>query len=385
MQTSTPLALTTPGVYLQEVPLRPERGLVTGVPVFLGLAQPSSLQNVPLSANPLPGPKMLTLWTQFGQYFNPLPKSYLARAVRGFFENGGRCCYVLPLRENTLAELQAGLQVVEVLDRVDLICAPDVVQNSPEEAIEMQAAILEHCDRMGDRFAILDVFSGTDLGAIAHQKQRLIGDNGALYAPWIKVENVPGYLPPCGHIAGVYARSDRETGPHHAPANYVLEGVLDLSFLFSDTAWRALNPDVGSGVNCIRSFRSRGIRVWGARTLSQNPEWRYVNIRRLKITLLRWVEHNLADAMFEPNNPMLWGRLERELSIYCESLWEQGALQGDTAEEAFYVKCDEETNPPEVCQAGQVVVEIGLAPTIPAEFIILSLVHGSNGVTFAQT
>ena len=379
MQTSTHLSLTTPGVYLQEIPPAPEPEWVTGVPLFLGLTQEQ-----PLAAPP-PEPKLLTLWTQFGQYFEQsLPNSFLARAVRGFFENGGRFCYVLPLRVNELAELQAALQAVEVLDRIDLICAPNAVQNPLEVAVEMQAAILEHCDKMGDRFAILDVLSEHDFAAIADQKRRLVGDSGALYAPWLKLEDAPGYIPPCGHIAGVYARNDREAGSHRAPANYLLEAALDLSAVISSADWQDLNPEVGPGVNCIQSFRGRGIRVWGARTLSRNPDWRYVNIRRLKITFLRWVERNLADVAFEPSNAALWGRLERELSIYCESLWEQGALQGSAIEEAFYVKCDAETNPPEVYQAGQVVAEIGLAPSTPAEFIVLSLVHGNRGVTFAQ-
>ena len=138
-------------------------------------------------------------------------------------------------------------------------------------------------------------------------------------------------------------------------------------------------------MNFLRSFPSRGIRVWGARTLSQNPEWRYVNIRRLKITMRRWIEHHLTGVVFEPNEPGLWDRLKRELTVYCESLWEQGALQGNFPEEAFYIQCDEEINPPAVQDRGQVVVQIGLAPTTPSEFLVLSLIHGSNGVTLIQS
>jgi phage tail sheath protein FI len=135
---------------------------------------------------------------------------------------------------------------------------------------------------------------------------------------------------------------------------------------------------------CVHEL-SDPIRVWGARTLSKNPEWQYINIRRLKITVLRWAERNLVDAAFEPNNDSLWGRLERELTVYCESLWEQGAIHGETPEAAFYVKCDEETNPPEIRNTGQVITEIGLAPTTPSEFIVISLVHGSSGVKFVES
>lgn len=383
MQTSTALKLTSPGVYLQEIPPLPGRDLQTGVPVFLGITPIDLLPETQKFS-----PKKLTLWTQYLQYFGkPSDRSYLAHAVRGFFENGGLLCYVLPLPDLSLAALQNGLQKIEALDAIDLVCAPDIMLNSPEEAMAMQAAVLEHCDGMGDRFAILDAFnlhSREEIPALRKQQQRLIGDNGALYTPWLKTETADREIPPCGQIAGVYARCDRQVGIHQAPANYLLEGVLDLSFLFADTDWENLNSQSGAGVNCIRSFRSRGIRVWGARTVSQIPEWQYINIRRLKITIQRWMERNLADKVFEPNNIDLWVSIEREITVYLESLWQQGALHGETSEEAFYVKCDAETNPPEVRDTGQIITEIGLAPTIPSEFIVLSLIHGSSGVTFVE-
>lgn len=384
MQTSTHLKLTAPGVYLQNIPSLPGKDLLTGVPVFLGVAQVNNIQE-----NNFLVPKMLTLWTQFVQYFGKLsPNSYLAHAVRGFFENGGRLCYVFPLQDSTLAELQNGLEAIESLEVIDLVCAPDIMQNSVVEALEMQRAVLEHCDRMSDRFAILDAFNIPNIEgieALKAQQQGLIGDHGALYAPWLKIENAATYIPPCGHIAGIYARTDRQVGVYRAPANYLLEGVLDLSILFADADWEILNSEMQGGVNCIRSFRSRGIRIWGTRTLSQNPEWRYINIRRLKITVLRWIERNLSDVVFEPNNTDLWSRIARELTVYCESLWEQGAIHGDSPEEAFYVKCDDETNPPEIRNTGQIVTEIGLAPTTPSEFIVISLVHGSGGVKFVES
>ncbi|BAY90289.1 MULTISPECIES: phage tail sheath family protein [unclassified Tolypothrix] len=390
MQTSTHLKLSAPGVYLQDIPSLPGKDLLTGVPVFLGVPKVNNSLN-----HSLPVPKMLTLWTQFVQYFQPLDDvqlhifldSYLANAVRGFFENGGRLCYFLHLPDNSLLALQNGLQAIESLDVIDLVCAPDIMQNPPTEVLEMQRAVLEHCDRMGDRFAILDAFNISnieDIQTLKEQQQGLIGDNAALYTPWLKTENASTDIPPCGHIAGIYARNDAEVGVHRAPANYLLEGVLDLSILFTDADWEILNAEIGAGVNCIRSFRSRGIRIWGSRTLSQNPEWQYINIRRLKITVLRWVERNLADAIFEPNNIDLWDRIVRELTVYCEFLWEKGAIHGDTPEEAFYVKCDAETNPAEIRNTGQIVTEIGLAPTAPSEFIVISLVHRSNGVKFVE-
>jgi len=380
MQIPSYLPLTSPGVYLQAMAPAPELELLPGIPLFLGVAQMGHPYDRQQAIK-------LTLWTQFVDYFgDPLPHSYLGYAVRGFFENGGHCCFVIPLGDDTPAELERGLEVAETLNQIDLVCAPDLVRHPPDLAIALQALVLEHCDRMGDRFAILDGLPGGDRQSLAYQKQRLVGDSGALYTPWLRVEGLlADYVPACGHVAGVYARNDARVGPHQAPANYRLEEVLDISAEFSDEDWTSLNPDQGSAVNFLRSFPSRGIRVWGARTLSQNPEWRYVNIRRLKITMRRWIEHHLTGVVFEPNEPGLWDRLKRELTVYCESLWEQGALQGNFPEEAFYIQCDEEINPPAVQDRGQVVVQIGLAPTTPSEFLVLSLIHGSNGVTLIQS
>ncbi|WP_017303728.1 phage tail sheath family protein [Spirulina subsalsa] len=389
--------LTAPGVILQDIAPTPREGLMTGVPVFVGGTQAQSDSHGRLDQQQLDylaSPKKLTLWPEFLQQFAEFPlSSYLTQALRGFFENGGRLCYVLllpqeseqePLFSLNTATLGHGLEILESLTTIDLICIPDLMQTpSGTEIIHLQSLVLEHCDRMGDRFAILDSINTTNLEEINQQRQQLIGNNGAIYAPWIQVETVAHYIPPCGHIAGIYAQNDRESGVHRAPANYVLNGVLDLSLLFRDQDWQYLNLDYGPGVNCIRSFRNRGIRVWGARSLSQIPGWQYVNVRRLMITLLRWAEYNLGGIIFEPNDTTLWTRVTRELTVYCESLWEQGALQGNEPEEAFYVKCDEETNPPDIRNAGQVLVEIGLSPNTPAEFIVISLIHGNGGVSFA--
>jgi hypothetical protein len=270
---------------------------------------------------------------------------------------------------------------------------------NPSTIQELQSVILEHCEAMGDRFAILDAHNGP-LETVQQQKEtvqqqkdylsqsggdREQGSYGALYFPWLTVESAEGKptkaIPPCGHIAGTYARSDRTFGVHWAPANHSLDGVLDLTVNLSDGEQASLNPDTQVGVNCIRAFRGRGIRAWGACTLSQDPKWQHINVRRLFITVSRWIQLHLADAVFEPNGFALWMRMERELSIYCESLWRQGALQGTTAKEAFYVQCDANTNPPSLREVGQVCVELGLAPTIPSEFIRVSLVHGESGVT----
>ena len=191
-------------------------------------------------------------------------------------------------------------------------------------------------------------------------------------------------MPPCGHVAGIYARSDARAGVFKAPANEEILGALDLGILANKVGGgkgtdvpvvadqEALNPQ---GVNCLRAFPGRGIRVWGARTLSRDPNWRYINVRRLFLTLQRWIDLNMNWVSFEPNTPVLWIRITREIGAYLTGLWAAGGLAGETAEQSFFVKCDDETNPPQARQAGQVITEVGLAPARPAEFIRVRVIH----------
>ena len=380
--------LQTPGLYREEVFPTPPPGLLTGVPAFLGFA----------NQGPINQPQRLTLWPQFEEIFGmPLEDGYLAAAVRGFFANGGALCYVVRLQEEAISDAlgsgndsKGGLGVLSDLDTIDLVCAPDLMRGRPEldPLVRMQQAILRHCDQLGDRFAILDPrpWLGLDpkqaIDELLVQRQALKSPNGALYFPWLRAENGPaaarGLIPPCGHIAGVYAHTDQQVGVHKAPANVVLEAVLDLQVNLNARQQAELSPE---GVNCIRSFPGRGLRVWGARTLSHDPNWTYVNVRRLFLTLGRWMELALTELVFEPNDLRLWVRIEREIHAYLADLLQQGALKGLTAQDAFYVKCDAETNPLAVREAGQVVTEIGIAPTIPSEFIIVRIILGTSGVT----
>ena len=204
-----------------------------------------------------------------------------------------------------------------------------------------------------------------------------------MYYPWVKVQDfdgAPKLVPPCGHIAGVYSRTDRRLGVYKAPANEVLEGVTDLEWTLTNQQQDYFNQ---KRVNCIRSFPGRGIRVWGARTLSGQAAWTYVNVRRLFLTAVRWIAWNMSDVVFEINNPSLWARIERELTGYFMDLFRAGALKGGTPQEAFYVKCNAETNPPELRERSEVVTEIGLSPTIPFEYVIIRLIHGARGVTIS--
>jgi hypothetical protein len=344
----------------------------------------------------------------------PPPESYLAEAVNGFFENGGIRCYVVravpesPKQDLKKEALIQALSVLEPLNDLDLVAIPDAMTLHPnkEAIIEVQREALHHCATCGDRIAILDALPSLENGQpkptlkedVVSQRQRLVKQqeafNGVLYFPWLK--NAQDYpkldnpsqsekgrlVPPCGHVAGIIARSDRNRGVFKAPANEEIYDALDLEVPVDNSIQDELNP---LGINCLRAFPGRGIRVWGARTLAgHDPNWRYVNVRRLFLTLTRWIDQNMLWATFEPNGLLLWLRIQRELSFYLETFWLAGALQGETRQQAFYVKCDEETNPLLNRETGQVVTEIGLAPNAPAEFIIVRIVHRISAPEITQ-
>jgi phage tail sheath protein FI len=244
--------------------------------------------------------------------------------------------------------------------------------------------MLLHCAQQGNRFAILDSLPGAAPEAVMNQgRQLVLGQqeplNGALYYPWVITQTNPDPVPPCGHVAGIYGRSDSKIGVFKAPANEEIFGVLDLEIQIDNGVQDKLNP---ARVNCLRAFPGRGIRVWGARTLGSVPgdlKWLYVNVRRLFLTVRRWIDLNMVWATFEPNDPRLWVRIQRELTTFLAKLQRDGALQGATPGEAFYIKCDAENNPPEIRDVGQVIIEIGLAPLAPAEFIVVRIVRLAGG------
>ena len=337
--------------------------------------------------------------------------------MRGFFENGGKHCLVVPVKDvdgsETMLQALANLfhpeSPLEDITDIDLVCAPDIMMQSLDTSLsnclKTQKNVLKHCAEMEDRFAILDGPPGYGPNAGEDPSRSLFSYNrveqiirwlsdlpqrgreveGAMYFPWIYVKpfarhrdkiHVP--VPACGHVAGIYARSDAACGVHKAPANEVVEGAVDLTLRVSDAEQIELN---NVGINCLRSFPGRGIRVWGARTLSTQPAWKYVNVRRLFITLRRWIEHNMADVVYEPNEPSLWDRVCDRIGAYCFELYQRGALKGERPAEAFFVKCNAETNPLESREEGRLICEIGLAPLAPAEFIIVRIAQSSAGTS----
>jgi len=380
-----------PGVYWQDVHPPAPPTLLTGVPIFLGYAEPGPEVDPGRHAK-VGEPRRLTLWPQFVEQFGGAPDGYLADAVRGFFANDGLVCYAVRLDDGAppLVALRDGLAAVADLDSADLVCAPDIMAGSSEvvepdvDAITaLQAEVLADCRRTGGRLAILDGVLTGDRGTVEGQAAALAGEDGALYHPWLWTAGRDGtrlYVPPCGHVAGAYSRGDQRVGVHKAPANEVIEGALDVRVDLSEAEVGAL---LAGGVNCLRPMPGRGIRVWGARTLSRDPAWRHVSARRVFLTMRRWVERFMAGLTHEPNDLRLRVRIMRELTAYLDELFERGALKGRTPEEAFFVKCDSETNPPEIVDAGMVVTQVGLALAVPAELVVVRIIHGAGGVSIS--
>jgi phage tail sheath protein FI len=246
----------------------------------------------------------------------------------------------------------------------------------------VQLSMIAHCERMQDRMAILDPIPELTPQEVKVWREKTTNYDSkfaALYYPWIKVAGPDGRplsIPPSGHMAGIYARNDNERGVHKAPANEVLRGVLELDTQITKGEQDTLNP---IGVNCIRSFTGAGLRVWGARTLSSDPAWRYINVRRLFNYVEKSIEGGTQWIVFEPNDEALWGRVRRDITAFLMGVWRDGALVGSTPDQAFFVKCDAELNPPDVRDRGQLIVDIGLAPVKPAEFVVFRFSQFSGG------
>ncbi|WP_328667236.1 phage tail sheath subtilisin-like domain-containing protein [Streptomyces sp. NBC_00322] len=284
---------------------------------------------------------------------------------------------------------RSGLSGLEAIDDVTMVAAPDLMTAyergdlSREQVKAVQLAMINHCEEMANRMAIIDPLPDLNPTAAYEWRQNETGFDSkfaALYYPWIKVADPSDgdtfMMPPSGHVAGLWARNDEARGVHKAPANEVLRGALDLGVQITRGEQERLNP---AGINCIRSFPGRGIRVWGARTLSSDPAWRYLNVRRLFNYLEESIFLGSQWVVFEPNDERLWATVRRNVAAFLVGEWRQGALFGATPDEAFYVKCDGETNPPDVIESGQVICEIGVAPVRPAEFVVFRISQESPG------
>ena len=381
----TQQAQRVPGVHREVVREAPDLLFRTGVPAFLGYSSATA-------------PVVLTRAAQFAAAVPGAAASgLLAAAVRGFFAAGGRRCVVLPVPAAAgPAGHRDALVLLDELAEVDLVAAPDLLTPwrgnvSPgagacNELVAVQAELVRRA-AVHRCLTVLDA-PPSRAGASKHATAlraaltALVGPaalrDAALYHPWVRAPGEPNFQPPSGHVLGLVARLDDREGVHRAPAGLELGGVCDLGDAIDDLAQPGLDA---LGLNCLRAFRGRGLRVWGAHTLTTDAAWRPLSVRRLILTIGRWLELRLTDFAFEPNDPLVWNRLARAVSGYLDRLHAAGALAGRIPAEAYFIKCDAETNPPEVRDAGMLVAEIGVAPLVPQAFITLRLIQRSGGTS----
>ncbi|MEU8392053.1 phage tail sheath subtilisin-like domain-containing protein [Micromonospora sp. NPDC048842] len=407
----------SPGIYVEEVPsgARPIGPASTSIAAFVGVAPDRSAhlgKAVPVNN-----------WTEFLRLFaggERVESTPLARAVFGFLDNGGARCWVVNVGEGGAitgsGQRRGGLQLLEAVDEISIIAAPgfhDVVSHeallSMAERTRTMVAICDPAPDIDDISALTRVAtpssgkppkpaegtsggapggpgsgptqpggSGGHEGAAYRPRQ---SEFGAFYYPWLRVRDpISGELeltPPSGHLAGIWARTDALRGVHKAPANEPVRGAVDLGYLVTRPEHDVLNP---KGVNVIRYFAGEGIRVWGARTLAaEASEWRYLNVRRLSIAIEQAIANGTRWMVFEPNDFTLWRSIRRDIGAFLTRVWRDGALLGRSPEEAFFVKCDEETNPPDVRDAGMVIAHIGIAVVKPAEFVVFKLSQWAGG------
>jgi phage tail sheath protein FI len=278
------------------------------------------------------------------------------------------------------ADKRTGLYALNNVPTISIVAVPG--QTDPV----VQGALIAHAERARYRFAVLDSQKGADLDAVQEQRSMFDSKYAALYYPWTQIydplRNGPVFAPPSGQVAGIYARTDNEVGVHKAPANAVVRQVTDLEATVTKGMQDILNPN---GINAIRAFPGRGIRVWGARTISSDPSWRYVNVRRLFIFLEHSIDLSTQYAVFESNDRPLWNRLKASLTSFLTTVWRSGALQGATAAEAFFVRVGlGETMTQDDIDAGRVIVLIGVAPVKPAEFVIFRIGQKVGGSEVAE-
>jgi phage tail sheath protein FI len=416
----------SPGVYVEEVPaaIKAIAGVSTSTAAFIGVVpntlqlparnpdfNPGDPQSNPIkfvaftvpTANQLP--VLITNWSQFTRAFGDLTgdptqtgitgsptihtgHQQLAHAVYGFFNNGGSRCYVARVVAD--ADWDPVLNALAAIDEIAIVCAPG------QQADTIRDKIVAHCAATSDRFAILDgpaiVTSLATLTQTATENPPGVmpkrTDLAAWYYPWVKVFDPATQLvdpdsggevavPPSGHIAGIYARVDTQRGVFKSPANEVIRGALNVNHPLSKADQDGLNP---KGVNCLRALNGN-IYVWGARTIGgdANADLKYISVRRTLLFLRESIDEGTQWAVFEPNTPALWAKITRNITAFLMTVWRSGALFGSTPQEAFFVKCDAETNPPEERELGRVITEIGVSIARPAEFVIFRVSQSVGG------
>lgn len=264
---------------------------------------------------------------------------------------------------------RTGLTAFKTLSDVSIMAIPGITDGS------VQSALVSHCEGLASRFAILDMpFDSKEVADLQAFKENIDSSYAAMYHPWLQcydpLANRKVFLPPSGSMAGIYARTDNSRGVHKAPANEVVRNCTGLSIKYNEAEQGKLNP---KGINLIRNIPGQGIRVWGARTCSSDGNWKYVNVRRLFIFLEESIKANTNWAVFEPNDEMLWSRVEGTIRVFLSTQWRNGALAGSTADEAFYINIGKSTMTEDDILNGRLICVIGVAPVRPAEFVIFRI------------
>lgn len=377
-----------PGVYVDEASCRVKSiiGTTTSVTGFVG-----PTQNTPADDTP----KLLTNFSDFECVYgglNPLTseigpvRNYIAHAARAFFQNGGNRLYVVPVHggadagtyvgiEEDKAEYKNGFKALEAIEDISIVATPGATAGkSDEHGAAIAECLIEHCERMKYRFAVLDPPEGQTIEEIRSYRVRFESKHAALYYPWVQVADpITGgkiALPPSGFIAGLYTRNDTERGVHKAPANLEMRLADGLERQLTQAELALLNPE---GVNNLRFFDSRGYLVWGARTISSDPEWKYVNLRRYFNYLEQSIDHGTQWVVFEPNGELLWYMVRNAINEFLFNEWRSGVLLGATPEQAYFVRCDKSTMTQSDIDNGRLVCEVGIAAMKPTEFVIFRI------------
>ena len=279
----------------------------------------------------------------------------------------------------TADDRKTGLVAFEDLEDISIVAAPGstYLYEDPgygPTARTIVRALIRHAERMKYRIAVIDCGDDQAISEVRAMRAQLDSTYGALYYPWIRVLDPLTqreiHVPPSGFVAGIYARNDVERAVYKAPANEVVNLALGFERFLNKAQQEVLNPE---GINCFRYFEGRGMRLWGARTISSDPEWKYVNLRRYFAYVERSIDKGTQWAVFEPNGERLWANVRRTVEDFLLNEFQNGALLGDKPEKAFFVKCDRSTMSQNDLDNGRLICLIGLAPLRPAEFVIFRI------------
>ena len=380
--------------------------------------QPHSIQGAPTSTTGFLGPTHsgplilpaapLTSLVEFEEiYGGPAAMQFedasqtpnvMWHAARAFFENGGTHLYVSRVfrpgtscnsdgRRPVAADYagnfdsttnrQTGLKAFEDVDEISVVAAPGITANFQVNSADAKSVInllIAHAEQMRYRIAVLDSGDGQGPDEVRAFRANFDSSYAALYYPWVTIHDpLTGSflnLPPSGFVAGIYARNDLAGGVSKAPANEVINLATGLETILDDTQQEILNP---LGINTLRFFEGRGYRVWGARTISSDPEWKYVAIRRYFAYLEHSIDNGTQWVVFEPNGEDLWENVRQIVSDFLFNEWSSGALMGSKPDEAYFVKCDRSTMTQHDIDNGRLIILIGVAPLHPAEFVIFRI------------